>query len=162
MTLSSAIWPRSRAGQQNPKCGRFLGPLRRVALEPKSGRVLRRGDLQIPSTSSRFFASQPKKGERAKFVCLFVGCITDSGGRRSVALLRMAPTLPGGISRLPSTPRRHTVEVCSSQGPQTDARIPINALIRVGRRGPFCAPDTDPSLGVGARGRFALQGPCPY
>jgi len=36
-----------------------------------------------------------------------------------------------GISRLPSTPRRHTVEVSASLGPQTDARIPINALLSV-------------------------------
>ena len=33
---------------------------------------------------------------------------------------------------------------------------------KAGRRGPFCAPDTDPSLSKGARGHFALQGPCPY
>ena len=33
---------------------------------------------------------------------------------------------------------------------------------KAGRRVPFRAPDTDPSLGKGARGHFALQGPCPY
>ena len=32
---SSAIWPRSRAEQQKPKCGRLLGLLRRVARELK-------------------------------------------------------------------------------------------------------------------------------
>ena len=33
-----------------------------------------------------------------------------------------------GISRLPSTPRRHTVEVSASLGPQQAGRIPINAI----------------------------------
>ena len=33
-----------------------------------------------------------------------------------------------GISRLPSTPRRHTVEVSASLGPQQAGRIPINAV----------------------------------
>ena len=33
-----------------------------------------------------------------------------------------------GISRLPSTPRRHTVEVSASQGPQQAGRIPIYAV----------------------------------
>ena len=51
----------------------------------------------------------------ALFVCLF----TDSGSRRSVALLGGEPTLPHrGMPRCASTPRRHTVEVCASQGPQ--------------------------------------------
>ena len=36
-----------------------------------------------------------------------------------------------GISRLPSTPRRHTVEVSASLGPQQAGRIPINALSSV-------------------------------
>ena len=33
-----------------------------------------------------------------------------------------------GISRLPSTPRRHNVEVSASLGPQQAGRIPINAV----------------------------------
>ena len=36
-----------------------------------------------------------------------------------------------GISRLPGTPRQHTVEVRASQGPQQAGRIPINALSSV-------------------------------
>ena len=62
------------------------------------------------------------------FVCLFVNLFTDSGSSRSVALLRMEPALPEG-----SRPSR------------------------AGRRGPFRAPDADPSLGR-APGEFALQG----
>ena len=36
-----------------------------------------------------------------------------------------------GISRLPGTPRQHTVEVCASPGPQQAGRTPINALSSV-------------------------------
>ena len=48
-----------------------------------------------------------------------------------LATLCSRPPQMVGISRLPSTLRRHTVEVSASQGPQTDARIPINALSSV-------------------------------
>ena len=42
-----------------------------------------------------------------------------AGSRRSVALLRVESTLPHrGMLMCASTPRRHTVEVCASQGPQ--------------------------------------------
>ena len=48
-----------------------------------------------------------------------------------LATLCSRPPQMVGISRLPSTPRQRTVEVSASQGPQTDARIPINALSSV-------------------------------
>ena len=47
---------------------------------------------------------------------------------KKLATLCSRPPQMVGISRLPSTPRRHTVEVSASQGPQQAGRIPINAV----------------------------------
>ena len=69
------------------------------------------------------------------FVCLFVGLRT--------------PVVCGGL-RL------------TKDGTYATQGRPKRASLKAGRRVPFRAPDTDPSLSKGARGHFALQGPCPY
>ena len=71
--------------------------------------------LQRPQVTSwqRFSTSEIRRAPAQEgFVCLFVW-FTDSGSCRSATLLRMEPALPEGISRLPGTPRRHTLEVCA-------------------------------------------------
>ena len=50
------------------------------------------------------------------------------GGGLRLATNRHASMAEIGISRLPSTPRRHTVEVSASLGPQQAGRIPIDAV----------------------------------
>ena len=50
---------------------------------------------------------------------------------KKLATLCSRPPQMVGISRLPSTPRQHTVEVRASQGPQQAGRIRINALSSV-------------------------------
>ena len=49
----------------------------------------------------------------------------------NLATLCSRPPQMVGMSRLPGTPRQHTVEVCASPGPQQAGRIPINALSTV-------------------------------
>ena len=49
----------------------------------------------------------------------------------NLATLCSRPPKMVGISRLPGTPRQHTVEVCASPGPQQAERTPINALSSV-------------------------------
>ena len=91
------------------------------------------------------------------FVCLFVWF--TAGLRRSVvdfALLRVEPALPKKLSRGMRVLLGHTPWRCEHH---MALRLRLSrrdhtsmTTKRVGRRAPFRAPDTNPSLGKGARG----------